>query len=66
MAGSGGLAPRRGMWHGFTARASLSSQGTASSLPKRFTPPHRALGAQRAAAPPRALTVLGPCLYSSL
>lgn len=39
MAGSGGLAPRRGMRLGFTAPASLSSQGTASSLPKRFTPP---------------------------
>lgn len=37
MAGSGSLAPRRDTWHGFTARASLSSQGTASSHPKRFT-----------------------------
>lgn len=67
MARGGGPAPPQDTWHGFAALASLSSRGTASSLPQRFPHTHRAPGPRQAGcSPPRALTVLGLCLYSSL
>lgn len=57
MARGGGPAPPQDTWHGFTALASLSSRGTASSLPQRFPHTHRAQGRARPGAAPRGLSL---------
>lgn len=57
MAGSGDLAPLQGTRHGFTAPASLSRQGTASSLPQRFPHARPAPGPRQPRAVPCGLSL---------